>query len=170
MTQPVRPGRWPRFGAKSAVACCVNRPPVKSAHRTGVAPRESSDGKGRARSPHPACGRFEAAHCAAHLATISVSGPPLPRPLRERPSRRHSPPERDSKVIRPYENAPPRLPRGRCDAKRQTRPPVSRMSAASAAGTAAPARVRRTIASRRAPTRGCFAPRKPGRSRAGKNT
>ena len=58
-----------------AVHKTVTRPPVKSAHRTGVAPRESSDGKGRARSPHPACGRFEAAHCAAHLATISASGP-----------------------------------------------------------------------------------------------
>jgi hypothetical protein len=35
---------------------------------------ESSDGKGRAQSPHPACGRFEAAHCAAHLAKNSAFG------------------------------------------------------------------------------------------------
>jgi hypothetical protein len=52
---------------------CVIRPPVKSTDRPGVAPRKSRDGKGRAQSPHPACGRFEAAHCAAHLATISAS-------------------------------------------------------------------------------------------------
>jgi hypothetical protein len=55
------------------VLSCVNRPPVKSTDRPGVAPRKSRDGKGRAQSPHPACGRFEAAHCAAHLATISAS-------------------------------------------------------------------------------------------------
>ena len=170
MTQPFRPGRWPRFGAKSAVACCVNRPPVKSAHRMGVAPRESSDVKGRARSPHPACGRFEAAHCAAHLATIRVSGPPLARQPRKRPSRRHSPPERDSKVTRPYENAPPRLPRGRCHAKRQPRPPISRMSAASAAGTVVPARVRRPIASGRAPSAAASPLASPAGFSAGKNT
>lgn len=50
------------------------RPPVISAHRPGVAPRKSKDVKGRAQSPHPACGRFEAAHCAAHLATITAPG------------------------------------------------------------------------------------------------
>ena len=54
----------------------INRPPVKSTDRPGVAPRKSRDGKGRAQSPHPACGRFEAAHCAAHLATIFVPRPP----------------------------------------------------------------------------------------------
>ena len=72
----------PRCGAKTAVAFCVNRPPVKSTDRPGVAPRKSRDVKGRAQSPHPACGRFEAAHCAAHLATISASGCPFARASR----------------------------------------------------------------------------------------
>ena len=63
----------PRCGAKTAsqvARSCAIRLPVKSTDRPGVAPRKSRDGKGRAQSPHPACGRFEAAHCAAHLATI----------------------------------------------------------------------------------------------------
>ena len=95
-------------GHKSAVARSIDRPPVKSAHRPGVAPRKSSDGKGRAQSPHPACGRFEAAHCAAHLATISASGPARRRSSRGADSRRARPLERDNEDNRTTRTASPR--------------------------------------------------------------
>ena len=113
----------PRCGAKTAVACCVNRPPVKSTDRPGVAPRKSRDVKGRAQSPHPACGRFEAAHCAAHLATISVSGCPPSRPrmlsVARTDSREPRPLERNHEAHRTDETAPPRHCRGRRHAMHQ---------------------------------------------------
>ena len=94
---PTGQAKAPRCGAKTASQVaqgCVIRLPVKSTDRPGVAPRKSRDGKGRAQSPHPACGRFEAAHCAAHLATISVWGcppvvlrPPLARDDSREPHR-----------------------------------------------------------------------------------
>jgi hypothetical protein len=51
---PTGQAKAPRCGAKTAVATRINRPPVKSTDRPGVAPRRSRDGKGRAQSPHPA--------------------------------------------------------------------------------------------------------------------
>jgi len=76
-----------RLGAVAPDACSrevpdpvpgrADRPPVKSTDRPDVAPRKTRDGKRKAQSPHPACGRFEAAHCAAHLATILASGFPV---------------------------------------------------------------------------------------------
>ena len=138
------------------------------AHRPGVAPRRSSDGKGRAQSPHPACGRFEAAHCAAHLAKISAFGPASATKVATQPPRARSL-QRDTED-RITRNAPLRHCRSCNPDDPTSRPSRSRPPAAIAAGAALLARSRRTIASRRAHRAAPVSPhRTPGRIRAGKN-